>query len=147
MILRTSLAVAGIALLAGCAGGGGVESPFAGDSGSRQAQLAAYAASTPYPSTQATPATHLGAIVNRDDKTLRILNFSDQQVKDGRVWINGAFVHRIQSVPPHSSVTLRLDQFYNNTGRSMKDMSITPENVQLQADGNLYSLQGPLFEK
>ncbi len=143
---RTPLAVLAVAFLTGCAGSS-VESPSASESGSKPAQLAAAAAGSPYPSTQATPAPQLGAVYNRDNHTIRILNFSDQQVKDGKVWINGTFVHPIQSIPPHGMVTLDTEKFYGSAGRPMRDLSVTPANVQIQVDNSLYNVQGPLLEK
>lgn len=102
----------------------------------RAAERAAFAASATYPQQQ--PSTDLPALalIDRDDGTIRILNPTDQAIRDANVWVNGNFVARVDSIPPHGGVTLRREVFYNPAGRSLSDLTTPATTVQLDSSGN-----------
>ena len=111
-------------------------------------QLAAFAAKATYP-TETQPSTDLraAAIVSRSNGTIKIYNFTDHPIRDAKVWVNKAFVTRIDGIPPLSRVTVQTSKLYGPFGNALaseKDSVVS--QVQLQTADGLYSLQGPVQE-
>lgn len=112
----------------------------------RNTRLAAYASSTPYPTTRASDDLRVAAIVNRHEGTIRLINFSNRTLSDANVWVNGSFVRKVTSLPASGSVTLSTASMYDSSGRSMAAQKTNPVTIQLQTDDGLYNLLGPAFE-
>jgi hypothetical protein len=144
-LLIGSIAAAGI----GCSAGAEFDPQFGSSkqTDTQRTQLAAYAAQQQYPrDATASDDLRAAALIDRDKNTIRILNFSDRPLNDAIVWVNGAFVHRIDAIPPNGSVTLPRAQFYDATGRSLANQSTSANRVQIQWGDELYNLQGPVYE-
>ena len=63
-------------------------------------QLAAWAARADYPTTAPTGEDlKMAAIVDKDDKTIKLYNFTGEPVRDSKLWVNRAFVARIDGIP------------------------------------------------
>jgi hypothetical protein len=144
-LLLGSLALAGI----GCSAGAEFDPQFGSSDqkAGQRTQLAAYAAQQQYPrDATASDDLRAAALIDREKNTIRILNFSDRPLNDAVVWVNGAFVHRVETIPPNGSRTLSRAQFYDATGRSLAGQSTTANRVQIQWGEELYNLQGPVYE-
>ena len=145
-LLLGSIALGGI----GCSAGAEFDPQFGGgnkQSDQQRTQLAAYAAQQQYPrEASASDDLRAAALINRDKNSIRILNFSDRPLNDAIVWVNGAFVHRVDAIPPNGSVTLPRASFYDATGRSLANQSTSANRVQIQWGDELYNLQGPVYE-
>ncbi len=149
-MLHKTLAVLAIAGLTGCASDGG----FAGFGDSRErteqrAQMAAFAASeeNQYPdNVNVSEDLAVAGIVNQKDNTIRIFNFSDQTLRNAKLWINQSFVYRIDNVPANSSTRVPFSGLYNSDGRTFTDVRAPITSIQLQVDDTMYRVQGPAYE-
>ena len=110
-------------------------------------RMAAFAARSEFPSTQPSGDLKLTAIVNRDNSTIKIVNASDQPLRDVAVWINGNFVTQVDSISAHSTQILGRGEFFNNRGRQMSEVNATVSNVVIESQGKVYSVSGPVFER
>ena len=137
----------GSAAVAGCSTSAELNSPFgAGNQADAAARQAAYAASSEYPSTQPSRDLRATALINRGDNTIKIINPSDEAIADARVWVNGAFVARVASIPSHGTVVLNRVQFYDSGGRTLADTKTSATKVELQAGKDFHELLGPVVE-
>jgi hypothetical protein len=110
-------------------------------------ELAAYAASHPYPATMpASDQVHAAAIVNRSNSTIKIYNFGTRPIRDAQVWINKAYVQHINGIAPSSSAIVRMDELYNGLGQTFLALNSTVSLVQLQTEDGLYTTLGPAAE-
>jgi hypothetical protein len=149
-MLKQTLALVVVAALAGCQAGASFDPQF-GDSNKQSSeqrtQLAAFAASTEFPrDAQASDNLRAAAVINRQNSSIRIYNFSDRPLRDAHVWVNGAFVNRVDNIPPNGSVVIPRSNFYDATGRSLSTQSTSANRVQIQWGDELYNLQGPVYE-
>ena len=149
-MLHKSLAILAIAGLTGCAAS--VEPIGLGDSGrqvDQRAQLAAYAAAeeNQYPQdAEVSDDMNVAAIVYRDSNTIRVYNFSDQTLRNAKLWINQNYVHRLDKIPANSSVRVNFGGLYKSDGRTFAQAQAPITSVQLQADDSMYRVQGPAYE-
>lgn len=107
-------------------------------------ELAAYAGAHKYPSMQASRDLRAAAIVNRDRGVIKIYNFSSQPLSGVDVWVNQAFVQHLNGIAPGSApVVIRFTDLYNGLGQQFSSQNEQVHVVQLEADGHLYTLEGP----
>jgi hypothetical protein len=149
--LLPALLIGGLcaAVGAGCSAGASFDPEFgrSNDNDAQRTQLAAFAAQQQFPrDARASDDLRAAALINREKNTIRILNFSDRPLNDAVVWVNGAFVHRVSTVPPNGSVSIPRAQFYDSTGRSLSNQATSANRVQIQWGEELYNLQGPVYE-
>ena len=110
-------------------------------------ELAAYAASHPYPtSLPASEQVHAAAIVNRADSTIKIYNFGNRPIRDSRVWVNKSYVQHINGVSPNSSAVIRMNELYNGLGQTFTALNSPVSLVQVESEDGLYTLLGPASE-
>lgn len=145
-MFRNLIAFVAAAALAGCAASGSTspfgESPTPGD----QSRLAAFAAQVELPDfNQANQDLQASALVNRGNDTITIRNFSDQTLRDVRVFVNREYIREIDSIPAHGSVTIHQDQFYDRQGQNLGNQNVTVNTVHMQTQDQLFQLQGPQY--
>jgi hypothetical protein len=146
-MFRVTSLLLGAALAAGCSTSAQVDNPFAGGGGGNEAEMAAFAASSEFPAdVEASDDLRATVLVNRNDRTIQVINASNQAIRDARIWINGSFVGRLDNLPANGAVTLPMDAFYDRTGTRLSDVQAGANRVQLQSGDTLYNLQGPVFE-
>jgi hypothetical protein len=110
-------------------------------------ELAAYAASHPFPSTANTSDQFkLAAIVNKSAATIKVYNFDNKPVRDAEIWVNKAYVQRVSGIAPNSSALIRFDQLYNGLGQAFSAPNGPVSTVNLRMDGTVYTVQGPSAE-
>ena len=145
-MIRQTIALLALAALGGCAANAEFGAP---NSTQRMTatQLAAFAASTEYPANQ-TGRNDLmaAAIVDRGDKEIKVYNFSNQPIRDARLWVNRSFVARIEGIAPLSKAVIKGDRFYDKMGNSYAKQSVEVSQVELQTAEGLYNLMGPVTE-
>jgi hypothetical protein len=144
-MLRRTVATVAVLAIGGCSSSAKLDNPF-GRNGSSQAQLAAYAANSRFPSTQPSNDLHATAVVARSNNNVTIFNAGGQPIIDARVWVNGEFVAHVLSIPAHGSVSLPRQAFYNGQGQSLSEVKTPAMSVQLQTPDKFYNLQGPVWE-
>jgi hypothetical protein len=142
-MLKQTLLLVAVGALAGC-------ESMAPDAARVSAQaptapeLAAYAGAHKYPTTQPTRELKAAAIVNRDRGIIKIYNFSGQPLQNVDVWVNQSFVQHLNGVAPGSApVLIRFSDLYNGLGQQFSGQNEQVRTVQVDADGHLYTLEGP----
>ncbi len=147
-MLRYTVVTLLLAGLLGCESGAPEQPLGKGPSESEQPQLAAYAARAEYPS-EKTASTDLtaAAMVDRDHKTITLRNFSDKNLRNVHVWVDGTYVRLVNSIPAHGTVALSTAQFYDSSGRSLANQGSSISRVQVETEDALYTLQGPQYGK
>jgi hypothetical protein len=150
-MFRQLLIGAAFMAIAGCEASTKIDPGMGGSSRSNMtqqqqetAQLAAHAATAKYPAN--VNATRSDIAVLQRGETMRLINFSDQAIRNANVWINGAYVHPVDNIPPHGSVTVRRAEFYDNTGQSMGTINAATNSVTIQSGDTVYSTLGPVQE-
>jgi len=108
--------------------------------------LAAYAASTNYPSVKAEQSTEVGVTIEPSSKTLRVLNFGQKSIDNCEVWLNGTFVYKVDTIPGDGYVTLREADFYDRFGHSYADTQSTPSRIELRYGDHLWTMLGPIVQ-
>ncbi len=109
-------------------------------------ELAAYAASHPYPTTQPVQDLKVAALVSSDRATIRIYNFSDHPLGGINVWINGAYVIRVRGLTANGSVVIKTSDLYNAFGKTFASQNEPVSRVQLQAETGFYNVMGPVSQ-
>ena len=109
------------------------------------AELAAYAGGHKYPATQpAKDDLKAAAIVDRQREVIKIYNFGNRPIESGDVWVNQSFVQHLTGVAPGAAPrVIRFSDLYNGMGQQFSKQNEQVRTVQVQSDGNLYTLQGP----
>ena len=144
-MLRQTFAALALASVVGCSASTSFQ-PFASKGPDERAQLAAYAASTQYPDGKPSTDIKAAALINPRDNSVKIVNFSDEGLRDANVWVNGSFLHKVGMIPSHGSVSLDRDQFYDAAGENMKKVNSTPNRVDVQVGDHLYRLGNVITE-
>jgi hypothetical protein len=150
MLRRTLvlLTMAALASAAGCSATGEFNPVGQGaDKEMTPTQLAAFAATSKSPDTQPSNDLKIAAIVNRDKGTIKVYNFTGQPVHNAKVWVNRAYVAKIDGIAPQNKATVELDKLYGPFGNNFASQKDTPiSSVQLQTDEGLFDVQGPAQE-
>jgi hypothetical protein len=110
-------------------------------------QLAAWAARADYPqNAQQGEELKMAAIVDKADKTIKLYNFTGQPIRDSKLWVNRAFVTRIDGIPPRSKAEVKFDRLYDGLGNTFAAHKTDVSMVQLEFDGRVHDTLGPATE-
>ena len=158
MFRRTIVLLSAMAL-GGCASGQGTFSSSGSGSGSSSdnsaeanraaverptsEELAAYAGHAKFPDVQAKTDLAVASIVSPDKSTIKIYNFSNSDLRNVDVWLNGSYVQHVSGISPQSSVLIHTNELYNGLGKSFAGQSEPISRVQVQTDQGLYTTWGP----
>ena len=145
MFRAVAIALAGV-ILAGCSTSTQVKNPFKSDD-TQKTQLAAFAAQSQYPTKQPSDDLRATALINKGDGTIKIINTTNQALTDAKLWVNGAFVTHVDTVPAKALLTIKRENLYNRDGISLAKANIGIKNAQLEMGDKLYNLEGPAFEQ
>jgi hypothetical protein len=147
-MFRTILATVLIGALAGCSAK--LEPVGMGDgSSSQEAQLAAYAASeeNQFPrDAEASGDFHAAAVVNRDDGTIRIFNYTNEPINNAKLWVNQSYVRRLDAIPANGSKRVSFSELYNSKAQTFTAAKAPITSVQLQTGDRLHNVLGPAYE-
>jgi hypothetical protein len=150
MFRRTIVLLSAMAL-GGCASGHGMFSSSDTSAETNRAavarptseELAAYAGHAKFPDTQAKTDLAVASIVSPDKTTIKIYNFSSNDLRNVDVWVNGSYVQHVSGISPQSSVLIHTAELYNGLGKSLAGQSEPISRVQVQTDEGLYTTWGP----
>ena len=127
-------------LLAGCA------TQDVGRVGQEPREAIGYAATAEYPGNARKSDRVQVTAVNDDGAHEMILyNLSNQSVPASSVWVNGAFVTKIDTIPPKGSVTVKHSELLEagpGTG-DVKRLDQPVTRVELQTPDGLFAAGGP----
>ncbi len=136
-----------VASMVGCAASAAINPNQNTPEKTRATQLAAYAGNARFPrDLEIKKNLPAAAIVSRDKGTLKIYNFSGDPLRDVRIWVNGAYVQRVDGIAPQTSVVLHTNELYNALGQTLAGQNESVSRVQLETRENLYDLWGPAAE-
>ena len=105
-----------------------------------------YAATAKYPGEARTSdAIQLTAVDDPDANVMTIYNVSDNAIGPGTIWVNGAFVHRIDGIPPRGAVEIKhIELIQAGPGTSDLDsVNQSARKVEIQTRDGLFTVQGP----
>jgi len=136
----------GAFILAGCSTSASVQNPFKSDD-TQKTQLAAFAAQAQYPNKQPSDDLRVTALVDKKDGTIKIINTTQQALTDSKLWVNGAFVTHIDTIPAKGTLTIKRENLYNRDGIPLSKANVGINSAQLEMGGKLYNLEGPAFER
>ena len=112
-----------------------------------EARLAAYEAVAEYPQDAQAKELALTGVIDRDAKSVRVINPTESAYHGVRVWLNQEHVAWLNEIPPRRVVHIAQDAFACEAGKAR--LSLTTDNikvVEIQANGDLYRLHGPAME-
>ena len=145
-MFRSTIALMG-ALAVGLAGCSASIGPPGAATNEEQTRRAAVAAQAQYPKDKkAQTDVNLTALVNQNNQTIRLVNGTDQLIRDAKVWVNGAYVANIDRIPPHGIATLKFSDFYDTGGMSLAGQNAGIRNVEIDAEQGFYRVSNPTFE-
>lgn len=135
-----TLSAVALALLAGCSTN---ELAMIGE---EPRQEITYAALAEYPQgVEASDELKLWAVNYENKDMLEVFNTSDQSIPASTLWVNGAFLSRIDPIPPRGSVKVKYSEVLE-AGRGvndLKDLGGPIAKLELQTDQGLLKVQGP----
>ena len=132
------------ALLAGCG------TSDVGKVGQEPREAITYAATAKYPGdAQKSDRVQVTAINDDGAHETVLYNLSNRSVPDSTVWVNGAFVTKIDMIPPKGSVTVKHSELLESgpgTG-DVKRLDQPVTRVELQTPDGLFTVSGPAQKK
>ena len=145
-MFRAAAIALGAFILVGCSTNASVQNPFKGDD-TQKTQLAAFAAQSQYPNKQASDDLRATALIDRKEGTIKIINSTQQSLTDVKLWVNGAYVTHVDTIPARGIVTIKRENLYNRDGISLAKANAGITKVQLEQGDRFYNLEGPAFEQ
>lgn len=137
---RSLIATGLLCLAAGCS------TQDIGQVGQVPRQEITYAATAKYPGNpQTSGPLHAVVLDSPGAKELSVYNISSNALPQSALWVNGSFVHAINSIPPKGHLTIAYNRFLQagpgTADLSQVDQAVT--EVDAQTSGGLYKLEGP----
>ena len=152
-MIRQVATLMAAALLAGCTAsvsnpnGGSTSTdmtpPNVAGNGSRDAQMASFAARTQRPTTNAQESRYTAVVTNSGG--IMVINPTDQPLNDGALWINDKYVAQLPPIAPRGTATLSRNQFFDRNGHTMDWTAEKLNKVELQSGDQLYTFSGPAY--
>ena len=154
---RQAVAVIVMAVLFGCATGGGrSRSAVSRNNASTitdppaqamsDTQLAAHAGNAEFPREAASDGRRVAAIVTGDRRTIKLYNFDNTPINAVNVWVNQAYVQPLRALPAHSKSLIRADKLFNKGGQRFSERNEEVNSVQLETPQGLFTAMGPQTE-
>jgi hypothetical protein len=107
----------------------------------------AYAATAKYPSgaAQQSEKLRLAAVDDMDAKRLTIMNLTDTAIPPSTVWVNGAYVHPLPTIPARGTYSIDYEQILmaGPNPTDLKQQGQAVSKVELQTEKGLFTVQGP----
>jgi hypothetical protein len=111
-----------------------------------EARLAAAEAVADYPKDAQPRDVAITAVIDRDAKSLHVINPTESSYHGVRVWVNQQHVAWVNELPPRRVVHISQDAFANVDQNSLSLATENVKVVEMQANGDLYRLFGPAME-
>ncbi|HWE04791.1 MAG TPA: hypothetical protein VG326_20465 [Tepidisphaeraceae bacterium] len=134
------------AAVAGCNGANSDSSAKMTAEAPTDTELAAYAASHPYPATQPAQEVKVAAIASPDRSTIKLYNFSNQPFSEIDVWVNGSWLQHVRGLPANGSIIIKSSDLYNAFGKNFASQKEPVSRVQLKTNGGFYDVMGPVAQ-
>lgn len=79
------------------------------------------------------------ATIDRANRTVRIQNYTANELRGGDLWVNETYVSPIPTIASGASAAVPLNQFYDRDGRPLPALTESSK-LQLQTAGKLYNI-------
>jgi hypothetical protein len=139
-MLRETLLTLAAATLIGC-GSTMSLNPDAGDA----TQLAAFAATAKHPTTA--PATDWQVASMISGNSLKIINYTNNNIDNAVVWINGLYVTKVGTIPANATVVTPFAHFYDVNGDVLNTDKTPVKDVSVESGNGMHELLGPSVEQ
>jgi len=141
-MLRESLLTLAAVSLIGCSSSMSLD-----PTGDKQdaTQMAAFAASVKHPTTAPASDWQVASMISGN--TLKIINYTNNNITDGVVWINGLYVTKVGTVPANTTITVPFAHFYNVTGDVLNTDKTPVRDVVVESGSGMHTLLGPSVEQ
>ena len=142
---RTACSVFVLLLAGGCATSFELKNPMPKRE-LNEARLAAAEAVADYPKDAQAKDIAITAVIDRDAKSLHVINPTELAYHGVRVWVNQQHVAWVNELGPRRVVHISQDAFAD---ADSNNLSLATENVkvvEMEASGDLYRLFGPAME-
>ena len=142
---RAICQVALLILTTGCATSFELKNPMPKRQ-NNEARLAAAEAVGDYPKDAQPKDIAITAVIDRDAKSLHVINTTPDAYHGVRIWLNQQHVAWVNELPPRRVVHISQDAFADV---DQNNLSLATENIKvvdMQANGDLYRLFGPAME-
>lgn len=148
--MRSSVAILSVIVLtalaaAGCGASFHVKNPFP-DKPKPEADTASYAAAKEYPTAVATNEVRVTAVIDRQTRSVLLVNPSDDDYYGLRAWVNGKYVAWVNELPARRTVRLTQGQFVDADQKPLSVLDTDVAKVELQTNGDFYRAMGPAVE-
>ena len=108
-------------------------------------QLAAFAAQAKHPTTAPANDWQVASMINGN--MLKIINYTNKNVDDAVVWINGLYVTKVGTVPANATIAVPFAHFYDTNGDVLNTDKTPVRDVVVESDGGVHELLGPSVEQ
>jgi len=110
-----------------------------------------YAATAHYPGNamNSTANVLVGALDRPGEKRIELLNLSDNAVPDAKVWVNGAYVRQIGTLPPRGTTSVDYSGMLQ-AGQTAMDFARAEQavtKVEIETGNVLYRVLGPAVKR
>jgi hypothetical protein len=111
-----------------------------------EARLAAHEAAADYPRDAEARDIPLTAVIDRDAKSLQVINPTESAYHGVRLWLNQQHVAWLNEIPPGRVVHVSQDAFADSNNARLSLVTENIKVVEMEASGDLYRLHGPAME-
>ena len=111
-----------------------------------EARLAAAEAVADYPKDADPKDIAITAVIDRDAKSLHVINPTEMAYHGVRIWLNQQHVAWVNELPPRRVVHISQDAFADADKNNLSLATANVKVVDMQANGDLYRLFGPAME-
>ncbi len=142
-MFRGALLTLAAASLVGCSSSMALDPNIGGSSDATQ--LAAYAATAKLPTTQPANDWQVASMISGN--TLKIINYTDKNIDDAVVWINGLYVTKVGTIPANATITTLFAKFYDVNGDVLNTDKTPVRSVVVESGSGVHQLLGPSVEQ
>ncbi len=139
----------GLFLLTGCSSSPGRSTAGAASASFDEmtpTQIAAWSATSKYPTTTPLKMMDVTVIVNQSKNTIKVYNLSGTPLRNSKLWVNKTFVAKVDAVAPQTNLVINTERLYDGVGNVFSKQQREVTTVQLQTEDGLYDLLGPVAE-
>lgn len=145
MLKQAGLLVAGL-LLGGCTATTQVgETRFHEFDHAETASSRQMAYTAEFPKMKASDDLSATALIDADQ--IKIINNSDQDFVQAKVWVNERYVGRLDRIPAHGTATISMGNLWDNDGYTPVKVGAKVDKVYIESQDHLYLLKGPVQDK
>jgi hypothetical protein len=118
--------------------------PLGGDK-EQATQMAAFAATAKLPTTHPSNDWQVASMISGNQ--LKIINYTNKNIDDAVVWVNGLYVTKVGTIPANATVTTAFAKFYDVNGDVLNTDKTPVRDVVIESGKGVHELLGPSVEQ